>query len=45
MFSLAAWNTTDPPYLQSVITFSVLVYTLHTYLDVRQLRVRTLNRA
>ena len=39
MLSLAAWNTDSIPYLQHVITFSVLVYTLHTYLDCRQLEV------
>lgn len=29
----------DVPWLKLVVSFSVIVYTLHTYLDVRQLRV------
>lgn len=28
------------PWLKLVVSFSVLVYTLHTYLDIRQLKVR-----
>ena len=29
----------DVPWLKLVVAFSVLVYTLHTYLDIRQLKV------
>ncbi len=30
----------DIPWLKLVVSFSILVYTLHTYLDIRQLKVR-----
>ena len=29
----------DVPWLKLVVAFSILVYTLHTYLDIRQLKV------
>lgn len=29
----------DVPWLKLVVSFTVLVYTLHTYLDIRQLKV------
>ncbi len=32
----------EVPYLELVLAFNAAVYALHTYLDVRQLRVRAL---
>ena len=38
-FSADSFLSDDVPWLKLVVSFSVIVYTLHTYLDVRQLRV------
>ncbi len=38
-FSAESILPDDVPWLKLVVSFSVIVYTLHTYLDVRQLRV------
>ena len=32
----------DVPWLKLVVSFSVMVYTLHTYLDFRQLKVSSI---
>lgn len=38
-----AFDDTGVPYLELFLGFTVAVYLLHTYLDVRQLRVRAEN--